>query len=328
MVIFEAPLTPKRGVRALAFGSCRVTNPIIALRNRGDLKICAWGLDAHHTAPEGLQSLRVVTGELRIPDALSPYIFETETTPPVDKVQEWVRAGIDVFVLEVSTDQQFCFGEYLLQQNFVARRLVHPHRGVLLDWYRTVCRGEAPSEECVQAALEKFRAGGAEPRLEFIELLRGVRLKTQDSVEITGALGRMMSRFGGRWLVVGPFEIPGQEGAIMKDRRLLNATLAEAAGKCGAIFYDPTHLVVEHGAGTALDGGGADIYEYAPSFYPTVGENLVRLVRQLHPVGRRIPREPPPAKPSPSPKSSPTPKNLYAVVKRSLARRTRKWRGR
>jgi hypothetical protein len=325
VIVFEAQFTAKRGVRAMALGSCRVTNPIIALRASGAVKICGWGLDAHHTAPEALQSLKIVAGELSIPDALSPYIFETDCTPPVDQVRDLMRTGIDVFVLEVSTDQQFCFGDYLLQQNFVARRLVQAHRGALLDWYRQVCRGQAPDEETVQTALENLRARDFEPTGEFIELLRGVRLRTQPIDEIAGALEEMMARFGGRWLVIGPFVTPGQDGAVMQDRRALNTRLAQAAQACGAVFHDPTELIVTHGAQTALDGGGADIYEYAPSFYPTVGEHLVMLVRQVEPKGRRLA---PPSPPKPPPTARVARPSLYAKLKKGLARRTRKLRGR
>jgi hypothetical protein len=321
MVIFDLPPISRRGaVRATALGSCRVTNPILVLRNRGDLKICDWALSAHHTAPEALQSLKVVAGELRIPDDLSPYVFETETTPPIDRARDWLREGIDVFVLEVSSDQQFVYGDVLLQQNFVARELVQARRGALLDWYRVVCRGEAPDEECVQMALENMQKGGFEQSETFADLLRGVRLKPQDGAEITRALHEMMSRFGGRWVVVGQFALPGQEGTIMQDRRALNAKLSAAARQCGALFYDPTQLVTEHGNATALDGGGADIYEYAPSFYPTVGESLVNLVREVQPARSRAKKRPP--------AEAPRGPSLYAKLKKGLARRLRKFRRR
>jgi hypothetical protein len=280
MIIFDLPPTNDiSGLRALSLGSCRVTNPIIILRERGDLRLCALGLTSHHTAPEALQSLRVVNGELRIPDALCPYIFDTEVTPPVDHLRDLVATGIDAFILEVCADKQFSFGEILLQENFVVRDLVQPYRGALLGWFREVCRGHSPDEECIRTALENLRLGGFEPGESMAELLRGVRMRTQDTDEITGALGAMMSQFGGRWVVIGAFEVPGHEGAIMKDRQTLNAKLVSAARHCGAVFYDPTELLVEYGKATALDESGANIYEYAPSFYPTVGEGLVNLAR-------------------------------------------------
>jgi hypothetical protein len=287
MIVFDMPATSESpALRAVALGSCRVTNPVIVLRDRGDVHLLATGLSAHHTAPEALQSLRVATADHAIPDVVSPYIFGTERTPPVDHLRGLIVGGVDVFLLEVCADRQFSYGEILLQENFVTRNLVQPSGGALLDWYREVCRGRAPDEACVAATLERLKQRGLDPSDAMADLLRGVRLSTQAGEEIADALRTMMSKFSGRWVVVGAFEVPGHQGAIMKDRRALNAKLESAARQCGAAFYDPTHLLLEHGKETALDGGGANIYEYAESFYPVVGQGLTDLAR----FGRHVRR--------------------------------------
>ena len=303
MVIFELPATRDGGnLRATSLGSSRVRNPLFVLRDRGDLRIRAEGPTPTHTAAEALQSLAVALGERSIPEALNPYVFESDHRPSVDRLARALREGVDVFLLEVSDDKQFSYGDIHLNQNFVSRNLVQAHRGALLDWYREICRGHPAEETSVQAALEKLRDNGARPDERMADLLRGIRLERNGGAEIAQTLADMTAKMGGRWIVVGPFAIPGDDGDIMQRRRAFNETLNAAAAGCGALFYDPSQLLVEYGKATALAGGGVDIYEYAESFYPTVGETLVGLIRGLGPPPKRAAASAPTAAPAAKPR--------------------------
>ena len=215
--------------------------------------------------------------------------------------------GVDVFLLEVSDDKQFSYGDIYLNQNFVSRNLVQAQRGALLDWYRQICRGKVADETCVQAALEKMRDGGLRHDDQMADLLRRVRLDRHSGEEITQSLAALMSKGGGRWVVVGAMVDPGQDGAIMRDRRGLNEKLKEAAAQCGATFFDPSQLIADHGKSTVLAGDGADIYEYAEAFYPTLGRALARLMRDGAGATRRI-------SPLPAPGS---PKTIVSEIARS-----------
>jgi hypothetical protein len=288
MVIFELPATRDRGdLRATSLGSCRVRNPITVLRQRGDLRIRAEGPTPTHTAAEARQSLAVALGQQAIPEALNAYIYESDHRPSADRVARTLREGIDVFLLEISDDKQFSYRDICLNQNFVTRQLVQPYRGALLDWYREISRGERAQESSVQTAIDRLRDGGFGPDEQMADLLRGIKLERCGREEIAQTLGAMISMMGGRWVVVGPFATPGDEGIIMQQRRAFNEALYEASTKCGALFYDPSQLLFAHGKETALAGGGMDIYEYAESFYPTLGETLVSLVRAVGPPRRR-----------------------------------------
>ena len=290
MVIFELPAdSAGEGLRASVLGSCRVRNPIFTLRDRGDLKIFAEGPTPTHTVGEALQTLDIVLGERQIPDALSPYIFETERTPAMHRLSKTLREGVDVFVLEVSDDKLFSYGDIHFNQNFVARNLIQAQRGALLDWYRQICRGATADEECVQAALAKMREGGLRHDGHMADLLRGVRLEREDGEEINQSLAALIAKAGGRWIVVGAVAVPGHEGAIMRDRRDLNAKLEKAGAHCGATFFDPSQLIADHGQANVLAAQGADIYEYADEFFPMLGEILVGMVRAAAPAtGRRF----------------------------------------
>lgn len=290
MVIFELPSNAERiGLRAASLGSCRVRNPLYVLRDRGDLRICDGALAATHTAAEALQTLRLISGETHIPDELAPYVFETEKTPSTERLAQTLKGGVEVFLLEVCDDKQFSYGEVLLQQNFVSRELVQAHHGALLAWYREICQGRKPDEALIEASLDRLRAGGFRHDTWMADLLRGLRLRRHGEDELARTLGEMMERMKGRWAVVGAITVPGHEGATMHDRRLLNEKIAEAARQCGATFFDPSGFVSAYGRETALDANGANINEYAETFYPTVGETLVSLARTGRPGARADP---------------------------------------
>lgn len=288
MIIFEAPATcGAGGLRAALIGSCRVRNPISLLAQSGDLKTCQAGLQATHSMAEALQLLRFTAGELQIPDRLSAYIFDTARTPSPEAFLRTLRQGVDAFIVEVSDDRNFYDGDICFQQNFFSTNFVRPHAAALLDWFRTVCANRPVDEDCVQSALERLKAAGHRHDSEMADLLANIRYKSQCEEEIALQLGALMKAWGGRWIILGAFDVPGVDGPIMRHRRSLNEKLERAARQCGAVFYDPSHLVAEYGKATALDGGGADIYEFAPAFYPIVGERLLTLLQDARPIDVR-----------------------------------------
>lgn len=290
MIVFELPPGGDGvGPRLGSLGSCRVRNPLHVLRERGELRLCDGGPCPTHSAAEALQTLRLVRGEITIPDAFAPYVFETEKTPPTARLAQVLAGGVEVFILEICDDRQFSCDGILLQQNFVSRNLVQAHRGALLTWYRDICQGRPIDEARVQSTLAELREAGFQPGETMAGLLRGVRLRRADAEEIDATLGEMMERVGGRWVVVGAITIPGHDGAIMHDRRALNAKLEAVAGARGAAFYDPTELIEAYGREIALDAEGANINEYAKPFQPIVGETLVSLARSGRPPARRRP---------------------------------------
>ena len=290
MVVYELPATREAGaLRALTLGSCRVRNPLFVLRDQGLLRIRGEGPTPTHTAEEAAQSLALFMGEMDIPDFLDPYVFETPTRPEFDRLGQLIAEEIDVFLLEVSDYRQFSFRGVKLNQNFVTRHLVKPRRGALLDWYREISRGEAAREETIEAARAKLRAAGFTDEGPIVDLLRHVQLTTCDPSATAATIGDLARRLGGQWVIVGPFAIPGNDSDLMGRRRALARDLADAAAAAGALFYDPTKLLVEYGATTALADEGVNVYEYAETFYPRLGRALLAQVRSVGPAasGRR-----------------------------------------
>lgn len=256
MVIFETPAGALgRGPRVATFGSCRVANPFFALRDLGDLRICDAALAATHSASEALQTLRFVLGQVSIPDWLSPFVFEIETTPDPSRIAATLRRGVDATIVEISDRRQFVFDGFYLQQNFLSRVLVQPSRGALLPWYREVSACGGATAECVADALERLRSGGRAPDERVAELLSRIQLERPDRAEIARTIEAMRQRLDCAWVVVGAITVPGLDGAIMADRRVLNADLATICQENGARFFDPARLVAEHGPERVLELG-------------------------------------------------------------------------
>ena len=281
MVVFELPATQDGGaLRAVSLGSCRVRNPMFVLRDRGALRILAEGPTPTHTAEEAAQSLAIFTGEITVPEELNKFIFENDHRPIQERLGRALSQNADVYLLEISDDKQFSYGNFLLNQNFVSRHFVQPYRGALLEWYREISRGQPASATTIESAMGKLRDGGFRHDDQMVELLRGIRLDRRDGEQIAASLEALSTKMGGQWIIVGPFAVPGDKSDVMVRRRAFNKSLRAAANHCGATFFNPTRLIKTHGKADVL-AAGVSIYEYEESFYPTLGEALIEKIRAV-----------------------------------------------
>jgi hypothetical protein len=286
MIIYDLPpVRDSGGPLASCLGSCRVHKPLQTLAKLGEVHIRAIGMNATHTAAEALQTLQIIAGEKVVPNSLNQYALGSKAPRQTGGLRSAMEGGVDVFLVEICDDRQLLYGEIRFQVNYVAMGLVRPHGSALLAWFRQVCTNSVVDRQCVIAALEALEQGGHRCDEEIADLLQGIRFERQNVETIREDIGAMMSMAGGRWIVVGAVDVQGRDGDVMKNRRALNAKVKDAADYCGAAFYDPSQLVVEHGPMVALRGG-TNINEYATNFYPTVGRTLANLTR--HP---RLPKE-------------------------------------
>lgn len=244
------------------------------------MKLVASGIKRYHTtACEALQALEVALGVERIPPHLRPYIFWQGETPNTLTLKRVLAGGVDVFLLEIVSSQQFFCENVPLPDGLVSRKLVRPHGNALLRWYREVCLRGAADEATVLAALESLPTGEAE-KDDLAYFLRAIRMVRQGADEIAASLRTLMSMAPGLWVVVGPFYIASEEGALMTARKVLMADLKEAARRAGAISYDPSELIEQFGRETVLRGQGTLIHHYSDEFLPTAGAALMDAVRQ------------------------------------------------
>jgi hypothetical protein len=272
------------GIRMATIGSCRVHIPFSTLKDLGELRICASRPGFTHSVGEARQALETVLGGRAIPVEFNRYIYGADEAPPIDRVQRALAGGVDAFLLEVCVGKQFSFEGVLLQQHFVDRELVRPHRGVLLAWYRRLAAAGEVEKAIVDTALDKLRKAGNADMPLFERLLRGVRLDRTNAHAIERTLLAMMAMAPGRWVVVGALTSPAADGAVMESRRALNADLREACERCGALFFDPSELVEAYGPAMVFADGGANIYEYNPDVYPTVGRAMLERVKAACPA--------------------------------------------
>jgi hypothetical protein len=282
MLIFDVPREPKlAGLRVASLGSCRARNPVIALGRQQAVRIRG-SLDVPtHTAAEALQCVRFISGALSIPEIINHYIFATQDAPSTSQIVQLTDGGVDACLLEVSDHKQFSFEGFRLQQNFVSTRLVQPHRGALLSWYRQVCQRGAADEAAVETALDKLRQGGYRHDAEMARLLRGVTLQSLTLDEVTADIAAVAAAVARKMVVVGAFQVPGEHGAVMDARSALNAQLEVAAAHAGALYFDVSALIAEYGRERSLDHGGADIYEFAEGFMPIVGAAYISRLRMV-----------------------------------------------
>ena len=279
MVIFETPSKQDNGgPRIAVFGSCRLRHPVSRLHDDGDIRICNWGLKEVHSILEVKQSLDFVRGARTIDDRLSDYVFETPYVPDVSALASSLRDGVDVFLIEVSDSKQFCFDDVIFQQNFFARQFVRRHGELMLPWFRSMTRGQAPDEAVVAEILSRLPAEVDERDALAGDILRRMRLTRSGEEEVLDTLKAMIASVGGRWIVFGAVTMENAPQAMMRDRRTLNENLKSACEQTGALFYDPAELIAEHGKETVMDAGGANLYEWSPAFYPTVGRKLLELI--------------------------------------------------
>jgi hypothetical protein len=276
MIVFDIPTAAAGGrLRAAALGSCRVRQPLTALANQGQLRVVAAGLHKTHTARHALLLLEIVAGDVSIPPIALPFLFGKEWEPKPRNLLKVSHERTDVFIVEVCSTNQFFYLDTPLQENLVAEKLVKPHGRALLGWYRDVCLRGAADDACVEAALNNVQNPGFSfGTLEA--LLRGVRLRRQGVEDIARDVRAIQKRLGGVCLLVGPFVVDEGKGALMTERSALMASLRAAGDACGAPAFDPSPLVSQFGRKNVLVAGGRDVYHYAKSFLPVIGEALVR----------------------------------------------------
>jgi hypothetical protein len=279
MLVFDLPTrSPGAPLRAAALGSCRVREPFTALAERGQLPLVAGGLQKSHTAREALLLLDIAAGGLEIEDFVLPLMFSHGALPSPTKLREALNVAIDVVVLEVSSLNQFFYHGIPIHSAFLNNKLVQPNARALLNWYRQVCTRGSADAACVEATLAAMGPRGGE--FDHIEdLLRGIRLERQGVDQIETSLREMMSRVGGRWVLVGPFVVAGGAGAVMAERRALLAELDAAAERCVVSRWDPSRLISAFGREAVLNNKGRNLYHYARAFLPTAGEALLDVMR-------------------------------------------------
>ena len=279
MLILKIPsASGDRQIRVAAMGTCRVRGPLKALAARGDIELVAWQRGRTTTALETLLYLDRVIDDVKMPSRLEALMGDDQLPDPAN-LRPFLREGVDVFLVEFATADEFHHGDTPLRERLISSKLVRPHKGALLEWYRQVCKLGAAENACVESTLGKLRDAGF-PDDGMEDILRGVRHRRFGVEDFIATLRVIIEKVGQRGVVVGPFTVAGEEGSQMSDRRALLRDLRAAAERCDVLAYDPSRLVEDFGKEKALAREGQAIYHYNDDFVPIVGRALVDEIRR------------------------------------------------
>lgn len=238
-----------------AIGSCRIHTPIRLLA-RGRIRTDHQGAEWYtHSTRDALQKLKIVRGQLQIPDELVPLIAETHE-------QKWnpgahrpdFYGATDVFVIEICSRKIASYEGIYFQQ--------WPARMVMTD----------PDQHGVLAS--------------YVEKAKH---RLQSEGEIMDDLDRLCTRLAKPVVFVSHVNVKMTDGRPFPDRRLLRDLLeAFSAADSRATFFDPTPVVLEFGEeGAMLDSG-----HYREEFYSVLAKKLLAAVEAAAEGGKdRLPEQ-------------------------------------
>lgn len=273
-----------------------------------------------HTAAEAIQNLDVIEGATP-PPVILPLIFEPPTIVPLPGNSRELWESLDTFLVEISDRTVVRAGDWVLQVNFLVRNLVQKHPMALFQWYKELSTTGAASKATIAAAVEKLKSADI-PDLELLtDVLRHARLERQTAEQVIGDMQTLVARREARWIFASHFLAPGDDGAIMTDRRCLIEAVRRGAEAVEAEFFDASALVERHGRKVALAAGGADLFEYAEPFNEVVASALLDTLenggrKPTESVSARMQRK--------QPTYSQDPKAAIATVNKELIRIHRK----
>lgn len=260
-----------RLARIGVLGSCRVHGPVKALVAAGGARAVAFPFNTYtHSPHDALQYLKFCLGRMILPPPLEPLVFGKAGMryPALGFMQ--LVARLDLIIAEVSSQTRLSACGFEVQQNYFATHFVRAGGKPLLDWWRSVVRGD---EARLAAGAELIDSGvvGAPWQQEVVS--------TAELAEIAGpdffdAMSALVSAHPAKWMFVSHFGFDADRPIASRERNI--QLLKQFSTDSGVGFFDPSPFVMQAGATTALKAGGKDIYHYDPDFEPEMGGALAQ----------------------------------------------------
>jgi hypothetical protein len=265
-------------MRVLALGSCRVHDPLLAAHRQGAVDYLNRRFKTRHPIYlhdiyEITQFVRLARAETTMPAEIGPFAFDKGLR--LDKRMPALFDEADQLVIEVCTDKHYEAMGYTLNVNEIYRQLVETTGTAGAAWWAKIDRGNAPSEELVQAVETALRAGGTLSETHRL-MLRRITFAELSSADIEREMAKL------RVLVEQPLLVVPHVAVRLADGRLLDARLAHiektlaAARRLGLPTLDPRVFVERDGQQRVMDEGGADLHHYAHNYLAAVGAEIVR----------------------------------------------------
>lgn len=287
--------TQEEAIGIWAFSGCTVHNPVYELEKLG----MAWaparrtGYDStpySHTAAEHLQLLRFLRGEQTIPLEVQPFCNIT-FTPRVDGV-EMALSELDVVLAEICSDVEMVFRGTVLNRLRVADALVGIAGVAAKSGEDRDRRWAAAAQRWYYDGFLKMKPGFAEyaqTMLELMphqgekdELLRDILREAKPRPISREALVADLMEL--RRLLGVPLGVLTHTQYYMPDGRAiawppkLHDDLREICQENGLLLMNPSELVEQHGAETALKD---DLSHWHDNFMPVIG-------RAVHSFAKKV----------------------------------------
>lgn len=267
--------TQRPGHRVAVFGSCRVLSPFQDLVNQGRASRLWDDGVLTHSLPEVKQLIAYTLGHEDIPKEIRPFVFQPDDRPERNAADRSMLNTVDTFFVEIS--ERWCIGNppYVFNSNHFMNQFVSRHGEELLDWYRALAAGTL-DREIVDATMARFADRGWSERAWLGMLLRYTEITEFTDADAAAMLDEIVFDPGKQWILVSHFLVPGIRGAQMGDRAEAIKQVRKIGSDKGLTVFDPTRLIEQHGADTALAKEGRDPYHYDDKFTPVVVDALLK----------------------------------------------------
>lgn len=237
-------------------GSCRVHNPMRALRNADLIKLNNSRLrEFCHSPREALQKIRVANNRMEIPENLSIFVNGVEAAE-----KPAVRADFsktDIFLIEISSLRRLSFQGVELQLNFITDFLVKKYN--LEQWFFEL-------SEMARAAPLGRKVKHLPNVKNLPDNINYLASSLEMSMETDEVISEMISKISDYLrkpiLFSGHFDVLKNDGRRVQDRVRLNDCVKNAAEKLGHGFFNPSDLFNDVGIGLALRDNNHWNYEF------------------------------------------------------------------
>lgn len=264
----------------LALGSCRVIDPLLAVRKLGladclNRRIRSRTPVYLHDIHEMIQFLRLLTGARSMPDDVAPMAFRDWRARPMPSLLD----DAERLVIEVCTDKHYQAMGWSLNVNEIHHQLVEPAGDSGRLWWDDVHRGDQPPREVVEDAEAALRRAG---KLTDVHrrLLREIAFVPLSATAIAEGMATLRSLVRCPVLVVPHVAVRLADGSLLAERIEHIDKTNEAARLAGLAVLDPRSFVERDGQQRALAKAGTDFHHYADDYLPVVGREIVSSLRE------------------------------------------------
>jgi hypothetical protein len=253
--------------RVAGIGSCRIMTPIGIIERQGALKVCHNdALWFTHSTRDILQKIQIITGQKAISDDEVLFVVDGIRKYRPQKHRPNIFAGVECFVVEVSTIKnlnyrgleihQWCLRDYLLKEN------------VSVDAVTKILQ-MPPAERDLSFLPERL------PCMLRNVIAEAVASKqTEESLRVD--LTRIVETLNAPVIFVPHLNLPGAGDKMIPERTLLSGVLERFSEEYGTGFFDPAPHIEEFGVEAAL----RDLGHYSPAGEKMIAEKLSAAIQE------------------------------------------------